>query len=102
MRMDAPIACTLTESELPERHRTILDSVRGAALEVMSVPLGYAYHFEPTSDVLAQLTSLIDLERQCCPFLTFKIIIEAGRQPICLEITGPLEAKMVIADFFGS
>jgi len=42
------------------------------------------------------------LERQCCPFLTFKIIVEAGNQAICLEITGPPDAEPVIADFFGS
>jgi len=35
-------------------------------------------------------------------FLTFRIIVATGQQPICLEITGPPEAKSVIADFFGS
>jgi hypothetical protein len=44
---------------------------------------------------------LVDLERQCCAFLTFRIVVAAGK-PICLEITGPPEAKAVIADFFGS
>ena len=32
----------------------------------------------------------------------YKLIVEAGRQPIRLEITGAPEAKAVIADFFGS
>jgi hypothetical protein len=100
--MEPPIACTLTEIEMQGRRRTILDSVRGATLTVTPLPLGYAYRFEPTSEVLAQLTRLVDLERQCCPFLTFGIIIEAGNLPIRLEITGPPEAKAVIADFFGS
>jgi hypothetical protein len=102
MRMQPPIACTLTETEMRERRRTILDAFHGAALDVTSLPLGYAYRFEPTSEVLTQLVRLVDLERQCCPFLTFRIIIEAANQPICLEITGPPEAKAVIADFFGS
>ena len=79
----------------------ILHSVRGAALDVTLLPLGYAYRFDPASEVMAQLVRLVDLERRCCPFLTFKITIEAGNQSICLEITGPLEAKAVIADFFG-
>ena len=99
--MEPPIACTLTDAEMRERRRTILDTFRGAALEVTSLPLGYAYRFEPTSEVLARLVHLVDLERQCCPFLTFTIIIEAGNQPISLEITGPPEAKPMIADFFG-
>lgn len=87
---------------MQERRRTILDSIRGAVHHVTPLPLGYAYRFQPTSEVLARLACLVDLERQCCPFLTFRIVVEAGSQPICLEVTGPPEAKAVIADFFGS
>jgi hypothetical protein len=42
-----------------------------------------------------------DLERQCCQFLTFKIVVEPGETPLRLEVTGPPKAKPVIADFFG-
>jgi hypothetical protein len=100
--MELPIACNLTEAELRERRQTMLNLVRGAALNVTSLPLGYAYRFEPTSEVLAHLSRLVDLERQCCQFLTFRIVVGAGNQPICLEVTGPPEAKAIIADFFGS
>jgi hypothetical protein len=101
MRMEPPIACTLTDAEMRKRRRTILDGVRGATLDVASLQLGYAYRFAPTSEVLAKLVHLVDFERQCCAFLTFRIIVEAGNQPICLEITGPPEARALIADFFG-
>jgi hypothetical protein len=100
--MDLPVACTLTVAELRARRRTILDSVRRAVLDITPVPDGYSYRFDATSEILSQLARLIDLERQCCAFLTFRIIVEAGQEPICLEITGPPEAKTVIADFFGS
>ena len=100
--MEVPIACNLTEAEIRERRQTMLDFVRGAALNVTSLLLGYAYRFEPTSEVLAHLSRLVDLERRCCQFLTFRIVVEAGNQPIWLEVTGPAEAKTVIADFFGS
>jgi hypothetical protein len=101
MSMNPPIACTLTDGELQQRRKTVLDAFREAVLETTPVPLGYAYRLEPKSEVLAQLVHLVDLERQCCPFLTFKIIVEAGNQPFTLEITGPPEAKPVIANFFG-
>lgn len=100
--MDVPIICNLTDAELRERRQTVLHFVRSAALNVTSLPLGYAYRFAPSSEVLAHLAHLIDLERKCCQFLTFKILVEAGNQPICLEVTGPPEAKAVIADFLGS
>jgi hypothetical protein len=98
--MNPPIVCTLTDGELQQRRKTVLDAFREAVLETTPVPLGYAYRLEPKSEVLAQLVHLVDLERQCCPFLTFKIIVEAGNQPFTLEITGPPEAQVMIADFF--
>ena len=100
--MELPVACALTEAEMRERREMILDPLRRAALDVSPLPDGSAYRFEATSEILAQLARLVDLERQCCAFLTFRIIVEAGRQAICLEITGPPEANAVIADFFGS
>jgi hypothetical protein len=78
MPMERPIACTLTEPEMRERRRTILDAFRRDVLDVAPLPLGCKYRFEPTSEVLARLVQLIDLERQCCPFLTFRIVVEAG------------------------
>jgi hypothetical protein len=100
--MDLPLVCTLTEEELRERRRTVLDSIRGATLEVTSVADGYSYRFQPSSDALTQLSRLVDMERQCCRFLGFKIITEPGGQPIRLEISGPPEAKSIIAQLFGS
>jgi len=100
--MELPIACILSDGEIQERRRTILDSLRGTVLNATPLPLGYAYRFQPTSETLAFLGRLIDLERRCCPFLTFRIVVEAGNQPICLEITGQAESKALIADLFGS
>jgi hypothetical protein len=98
--MNPPIVCTLTDGELQQRRKTVLDAFREAVLETTPVPLGYAYRLEPKSEALTQLLHLVDLERQCCPFLTFKITVEAGNQPFTLEITGPPEAQVMIADFF--
>ncbi len=99
--MDLPIVCTLTETELRERRRTILDFIREAAINSAPLADGYSYSFNPISDLLARLCNLVDLERQCCQFLTFKIVVEP-QQPIKLEVTGPPEAGAAIADFFGS
>jgi hypothetical protein len=99
--MGQPIACTLNDAEMRERRRTLLDAFRRAAADATSLPLGYAYHFAPTSEMLAQILNLVDLERQCCSFLTFNLIVAADNRATCLEVTGPAEAKPVIADFFG-
>jgi hypothetical protein len=99
--MELPIACTLTEAELRERRTTILDSIRETALSVTPLPLGYAWRFRSSSEILAQLGRLIELEERCCPFLSFRLAAESGDQSISLEITGPPETRMVIAELFG-
>jgi hypothetical protein len=99
--MDLPIICTLNESELRERRRDVLECVRAKAVETISLPDGYAYKFASGPEILATLARLVALEYQCCRFLTFKILVEAGDGPITLEVTGPPEAKAMIADFLG-
>jgi hypothetical protein len=97
---DLPIVCTLTDSELLKR-RGVLDAIRAKAIEVVAMADGYSYKFRSSPEVMGQLTQLIELERQCCQYLTFKLIV-APQQPITLEVSGPTAAKGVIADFFGS
>jgi hypothetical protein len=99
--MDLPIVCTLTESQFKERRRTSLNFLKDTAFDVLPVPGGFACHFPAAPQVLEQLTQLVDLERQCCRFLRFSIVVEAGERPIRLEVTGPPEAKAMIEDLFG-
>ena len=98
--MDLPIACTLTEAEMRERRQAILDFLRRTHVNVTELPNGYAYTLTPTSEAFMQVTQLVDLERQCCPFLSFKIHVGPGKSPIRLEITGPQEARTLIDNFF--
>src|SRR2546427_11059863 len=99
--MDLPIVCTLTEAELRERRRSVQDSIRQNAIDITAIADGYSYRFTPTSEVLSQLSNLVDLERQCCQFLTVKIIVEAGSKAIGLDVPGPPQAQSIIADYFG-
>jgi hypothetical protein len=99
---ELPIVCTLTESELRERRRMVLDRIKDACLGAAPISGGYRYSFTPRSETLLELTRLVDLERQCCRFLTFKIVVEAGEQAIGLEITGPPEAISMVEELFGS
>ena len=100
--MDQPVICTLTEAEMLERQHTIRNALRQAVLAVTELPDGFAYTCSATPDSLLKLSELVNLERQCCASLNFKIIVEAAPSPIRLEITGPPQAKKLIAEFFGS
>src|ERR1051326_2897965 len=93
-------ACTLTEDELRQRRQAIVDTFREMKVSSSDLPDGYGYSFAATSDAFLQIAQLVDLERQCCPFLTFKIVVEAASGPMRLEVTGPSDAKAVIAQYF--
>jgi hypothetical protein len=96
--MELPIVCTLTEQQMRERRLKVLEPMRAAAITSEALPDGFAYTFEPQDGLIVQLAQLVDLERQCCRFLTFRII--ASDETLRLEITGPRGAQEVIANFF--
>src|SRR5262245_2483109 len=100
--MELPIVCTLTDTELKERRRKVLEPLRESAIDVTPTADGYLYRYQATSDALAQLFNVVDLERQCWQFLTFKVVAEAGIRLIGLEVSGPPNARTIIADYFGS
>src|SRR5262245_41106742 len=100
--MDIPIVCTLTETQLRERRRQVLEPFHAKTHRSEELPHGYAYTFEASNGLLVNLAELVDLERQCCRFLTFQLTVTAADNSIRLEITGPQKAKTTIAEFFGT
>jgi hypothetical protein len=66
---DSPIACTLTAPELQTRRTEVLQKVRAAALEIKETEDGFTYRFPSNDSLLADLSTLIQLEHRCCPFL---------------------------------
>ena len=97
---DLPIACSLTSDELQERRSAVLQKVRLAVLEVRELKDGFAYSFPSEGDWLRELAGLIDLERQCCPFLRFNLTVEANGGPLWLEMTGPEGTKNFLNSTF--
>jgi hypothetical protein len=96
--MSLPVICSLTEPELRERRRNVLEKVKGVVEEVSEKENGYAYRFPSDGAWITELANLITLEHQCCPFLRFNLTVESGDGPIWLELTGPEGTK----DFLGS
>ena len=50
---------------------------------------GYRLRFDGRDNVLGALATLIEAERECCPFLSFQLDVEPDRGPVYLELTGP-------------
>jgi hypothetical protein len=84
-----PVACSLTEAELVARRAGVLADVRRSQRESRWLPDGVALRFDAGPESLTMLATFIDLERQCCAFLRFRLMVEAGGGPIWLTLTGP-------------
>ena len=99
---DLPVACSLMPAELRDRRRDVLSKIRGAVSEVTELKDGFRYQFRPDGELIPELANLIQLEHQCCPFLTFRLTVEPGDGSVLLEMTGPDRTKEFLAEVFGS
>lgn len=96
MNLDLPIACALDQEQFAERKR-IVDRLAQEATERRSIPDGVSLSFEAVSGRVTELAKLVDMERSCCPFLTFRIEAKPG-ELISLELTGPVPAQELILE----
>lgn len=83
-----PIACTLSAADLAAR-RDALGILRTACTEMLSIDDGVSLRFAGDSALLSRLVEVVELERQCCRFLRFLLVVEPDGRAIHLEITGP-------------
>jgi len=95
-----PVACSLTEAELQERRRDVLQKLRSVVAEVRETEDGYVYQFPSKPLAITELANLVELEHECCPFLAFRLTVEPGDAPIQLEITGPQGTKDFLREIF--
>ena len=96
-----PVACNLMPAELQERRRNVLSRIRSTVSEVTELDDGFRYRFASDA-LLPELGTLIHLEHQCCPFLTFRLTVGPGMGgSLLLEMTGPEGTKEFLAEVFG-
>ncbi len=98
---DLPVACALLETEMQQRRSQTLERVFARVQERRPLDDGYALRFAADNAILAELMQLIQLERQCCAFLRFHLIVEPGHGPVWLELTGPNGTKSFLESALG-
>ena len=91
-----PVACTLSEHDLAQR-RAGLAELRNSRRDTRWLPDGVALRYAPESASIAALAELIQVERQCCPFLRFRLTVEPAGGPLWLELTGPSGTREFLA-----
>lgn len=94
---DGPIACSL-QSHMVAGRLDDWDRVVSEATARSRIPDGIRLHFTDDLDIGA-LAELAAAEQQCCSFFEFEIGVAADG--VTLSVTGPDDARDVIASVFG-
>ncbi len=100
MREEFPIACNLTDNELQERRKNVFGKIAASLINSEELPDGFRFRFPLDDATLQSLVTIINLERKCCPFLSFKLSLQAGVNFASLDLTGGHGAKEAIQELF--
>ena len=96
----SPLACDMTAIPLIERE-THLNTSRilfSDIKKIRELPDGYEFRLEDDARVLLKATEFISLEKLCCPFLAFRLDIDAEGGPVKLRLTGREGVKAFIRE----
>jgi hypothetical protein len=91
-----PVICTLTDAQRQQRRVEVLQKVTECIQELKPLDDGYVFRFAADDGILDELMQVIQLERQCCPFLRFRLTVEPNHGPVWLELTGPSGTRILL------
>jgi hypothetical protein len=94
-----PFACDLfaLTATQRQRHAALIEQLSRAIQSVQELPDGYAVGYSLDGATWSAVTEWIDLERRCCPFLSFTLQLKPG-EPLWLQVTGPEGIKAFLAE----
>ena len=84
-----PIACTLSAQQLTAERETLLLGLSDHAVQRTPLPQGMRLRFSATAERMRQIDAVVRRERECCPFLEFRIGLALGGSSLTLDVTGP-------------
>jgi hypothetical protein len=96
--MTQPIACTLTPDARAARGDALAALAARALRSRERTDAGERLTFVGDADIERELRAVIAAERSCCSFLAFDL--ERSGDRVTLAISGPPEARPVIAELF--
>lgn len=92
------IVCKLTDLEFRERKELIRRELTPFMTKLARADKTLRLEFSEPEVTVQMLEELIELERECCPFLDFRII----ETDCCLEliVAGPVGSEGLVNDLF--
>jgi hypothetical protein len=95
---NALIACFLTDKQLQKRRRDNLDRAAAELLGSEELNDGFRFRFPFSERMVRDLQEIVELERVCCPFLSFRL--DSGTDVVSLELTGADGTKELVRELF--
>ena len=96
MPADAPIACTLTAAEVPERMAQIAALGADALTSAQLTGAHAVLRFQNGAATRERLADIVAAEATCCAFLAMRLDDEDDA--VVLTIDGPPETEPVLGD----
>lgn len=89
------LACDMSAltGEQRKQHHTLVQKFLGATRERIDLPHGYEFRIDRDAMPLGDIGEWIDLESRCCPFLDFRLDLNAGASAIALQVTAEVDVK---------
>lgn len=84
-----------------ERQHLLLTQFKAAVQETREMTDGYAFRLKATSSIIQMVSEWITVERLCCPFLRFELVVGPETWPVWLKLTGREGVKEFIAAEIG-
>ena len=92
--------CTLSTGDLQDRMG-VLEKLGRGVTQRRELDDGFAFGFPAEDEWLTAITEVVALERKCCTFFTFRIVVEPNGGPIWLELAGPEGTKEFLRSQLG-
>ena len=102
MPTSLPIACTLSAADLSAQRDTLLLGLADHAVQRTPVPNGIRLRFTPTAERMRQIDAVVRRERECCPFLEFRVGLALGDRSLTLDVTGPEGTATLLTELLAS
>jgi hypothetical protein len=80
-----------------ERHAALTEELKSGARWIQELPCGYAFRFPDDRSLTRRVIEWVALERRCCPFLEFEILLGEEGEPVILRLTGREGVKEFLA-----
>ncbi len=94
-----PVACSLEPVEIDSRGRQWKELLAANLVDREVIPGGVRLRLQPSDDMGAKLSRLIELESNCCAWIEWSI--EEGRLVQVEATAGSHEGASVLVEWFG-